>query len=71
MVILRPAYGRKYKTKKEMLDDWDGGKDFKILGGPYCSIRDLKSLLDDFRLIEIQYGIETKYSYFIEGDYNV
>jgi hypothetical protein len=38
---LVPAYGRKYATEEAMLKDWKDGLDFKILGGPYCSIRDL------------------------------
>ena len=37
-----PAYGRKYNHLIDMQKDWDDGKDFKIEGGPYCSIRDIK-----------------------------
>ena len=43
-VILLPAYGRRYKSNYEALADWHDGKDFKILGGPYCSIRDFEDL---------------------------
>ena len=43
-VVLLPAYGRKYKTKHEAIADWKSGKDFKIVDGPYCSIRDLEKL---------------------------
>lgn len=39
-MVLVPAYGRKYKTENHCLEDWYAGKDFKIEGGPYCSIRD-------------------------------
>lgn len=38
---LIPAYGRTYSDPKVMMQDWEDGKDFKIVGGPYCSIRDL------------------------------
>jgi hypothetical protein len=43
-VTLIPAYGRKYKNKEAAVVDWKAGKDFKIINGPYCSIRDLKHL---------------------------
>lgn len=28
MIILTPAYGRDYKSKKAVLDDWNSDKDF-------------------------------------------
>ena len=40
---LTPAYGRDYKTKKEVIKDFRAGKDFKFNhfnGSVYCSIRD-------------------------------
>ena len=43
-VTLIPAYGRKYNNRAEALKDWHGGLDFKIAGGPYCSIRDIERL---------------------------
>lgn len=39
-LILLPAYGRSYENQVACLQDWEGGKDFKILDGPYCSVRD-------------------------------
>ena len=45
-IILQAAYGRRYKDQQQVLDDWLAGKDFKILGGPYCSIRDEQKLRD-------------------------
>ena len=39
-----PAYGRVYKTEKDLLNDWFDGKDFKMEGGAYFSIRDFASL---------------------------
>ena len=44
IIYLIPAYGRSYNSKESMLKDWEAGKDFKILNGPYCSIRDSQSL---------------------------
>lgn len=41
---LLPAYGRVYGNAEEALEAWRSGKDFKIVGGNYCSIRD-KGLL--------------------------
>ena len=43
-VVLVPAYGRKYLTTQAAHEDWKAGKDFKIVNGPYCSIRDLKHM---------------------------
>lgn len=37
---LIPAYGRDYKNKKALEEDWFGGKDFKTAFGQYCSVRD-------------------------------
>ena len=45
-LILVGAYGRVYKTKKAAITDWEAGKDFKIQGGPYCSIRDITVIAD-------------------------
>lgn len=44
MIVLLPAYGRQYKTLDEAEADWIDGKDFRILSGPYCSIRDMPAL---------------------------
>lgn len=44
MIRLIGAYGRVYKDGAEAKIDWEAGVDFKIQGGPYCSIRDLKAL---------------------------
>lgn len=41
-----PAYGRRYNTEQEVKDDWNAGKDFKIIGGPYISNRDKINPLD-------------------------
>jgi hypothetical protein len=55
-VILIGAYGRDYFSENLVLDDWQGGKDFKIVGGPYCSVRDIEQLRAVGR-VYIRYGI--------------
>jgi len=62
-IFLTPAYGRKYNSKVSMLKDWEGGLDFKIYTGPYTSIRDKESLLEDFDRVYIMYGNELQYIY--------
>lgn len=48
------AYGRDYADAQAALADWEGGKDFKILRGPYFSKRDLHGLyLDGYDKIVI------------------
>ena len=39
-----PAYGRKYKTADDAIAAWEAGKDFKVVRGPYCSIRDIDKM---------------------------
>jgi len=48
VVYLIPAYGRTYPDNLHMRKDWDNGKDFRISGGPYCSIRDLPKMRKDW-----------------------
>ena len=40
-ITLIGAYGRDYKSKKALIEDWEAGKDFQIYGGPYCSCKDI------------------------------
>ena len=49
-----PAYGRRYETETEFVNDWEVGKDFRIFRGPYCSIRDIDLLGRDY---DVVYGI--------------
>lgn len=56
MIILVPAYGRKYETLEEVKKDFYEGKDFRIFDGPYCSERDAKSMLSEYGAINIYYG---------------
>ena len=46
-LFLRPAYGRNYQTQNSAVKDWNAGKDFKIMHGPYCSIRDVPVMKRD------------------------
>ena len=50
--IGKPAYGRKYETKEEVLNDWNAGKDFYSAFG-YFSIRDVEHI---YKPIVLQYG---------------
>ncbi len=57
-ITLIPAYGRDYKSKKALMDDFDGDKDFIIqdffnkYDGKPCNKSDLKR--DDYNVAEIQ-----------------
>jgi hypothetical protein len=39
----------------ETIQKWNSGKDFKITGGPYCSIRDIEQLKRDFDIIVLKW----------------
>lgn len=41
-VVAHGAYGR-----DTVEQDWTDGKDFRIVGGPYFSIRDIRAMKDD------------------------
>ena len=43
-LMIMPAYGRQYKTTEEAKADWNAGKDFKVVCGPYLSIRNIEHL---------------------------
>jgi len=43
-LMIMPAYGRQYKTSEEAKADWYAGKDFKVVCGPYLSIRNIEHL---------------------------
>jgi hypothetical protein len=45
-MTLTPAYGRDYKSKKQVWSDWEAGKDFVVAdlfsgGGKYCNKADV------------------------------
>lgn len=49
-LVCVPAYGRDYKSKKELQVDWEAGKDFRVENimskwdGKYFSVRDTEEL---------------------------
>lgn len=50
VVELKAAYGRFYNTEKEVLQDWNEGKDFQdIMTGQYCSIRDISYMVREMK----------------------
>jgi hypothetical protein len=63
MITLTAAYGRKYTTEAEAMAAWKSGLDFKILNGPYCSIRDIDMIKAQFGHIVIRYGNWGDYRY--------
>jgi hypothetical protein len=41
MIPIKPAYGRDYAKKSEVLQDWNAGKDFLVIGcGAYLNKED-------------------------------
>ena len=56
ILILLPAYGRKYETQGDCFEAWQSGVDFKIEGGPYCSIRDIDLIRKNYSVISIRFG---------------
>ena len=43
-INLTPAYGRDYTSEEAVINDFYGGRDFRLntpLGSTYCSIRDI------------------------------
>lgn len=48
-LTLIPAYGRDYKTQKEVISDWKAGKDFIVANlfspwdGKLCNLQDIKN----------------------------
>lgn len=58
MLFIIPAYGRRYQTEEALRKDWEDGKDFKILNGPYLSIRDQDQI--DGEIYAVSWGISLK-----------
>ena len=38
-----------------VIEHWNNGGDFKIVGGPYCSKRDIESMKKDFDIISLKW----------------
>lgn len=69
--VLLPAYGRKYKSVADTVADWEAGKDFKIYGRGYCSIRDFEAMKKDVdRIVFIVHCSQTdkimRFNYWID-----
>lgn len=55
---LFPAYGRTYETEAAALKDWNDGKDWIIWRGPYCSIRDVKTMrANGYTHVHLMYNV--------------
>lgn len=65
MIIIVPAYGRDYKSKKALVADLNAGKDFIIVGSTYLEaerdpstsrrpLRDTYANLQDFNEMEVE-----------------
>lgn len=55
-LTLISAYGRTYHTREQALQAWEDGKDFQIVNGPYCSIRDFEAMKRQAVMIILRYG---------------
>ena len=55
-IVIVAAYGRRYSTKEQALAAWESGKDFLIVNGPYCSIRDIERMTDESSSVHIMFG---------------
>ena len=59
MTTLTPAYNRDYKSKKDVLNDFDNNKDFIIndmfspYNGKYCNKSDIKNT---YKSVKIRYN---------------
>lgn len=60
VLVAHGAYDRDVK-----LSDWQAGKDFKIVGGPYFSIRDVAQL-KDYGTTEIHFMNNCGFVEFVE-----
>jgi len=62
-MIIKPAYDLSYNSLAECLAAWNCGKDFKLVNGPYCSIRDLEYMQANFETVEIYWFNKIKKAY--------
>ena len=69
IITALPAYGRDYKSKAKLLEDWDAGKDFintsPFIRGTYFSKRDMAAMLKDgIKAINFRYNKQLKSMYY-------
>ena len=62
MILIVGAYGRKYISLDEAKADWEAGKDFRIVRGPYCSIRDTELFKSIGHAVVLKAGINFEFS---------
>lgn len=62
MILIVGAYGRKYISLDEAKADWEAGKDFRIVRGPYCSIRDTELFKSMGHAVVLKAGINFEFS---------
>ena len=62
MILIVGAYGRKYQSLDEAKADWEAGKDFRIVRGPYCSIRDTELFKSMGHAVVLKDGINFELS---------
>ena len=62
MILIVGAYGRKYISLDEAKADWEAGKDFRIVRGPYCSIRDTELFKSMGHAVGLKAGINFELS---------
>lgn len=62
MILIVGAYGRKYISLDEAKADWEAGKDFRIVHGPYCSIRDTELFKSMGHAVVLKAGINFELS---------
>lgn len=57
MIIVGPAYGRKYSDVDQILADWKANKDFRIEGnGPYMNKSDWKKYGNPLDYVSYMHG---------------
>jgi hypothetical protein len=61
-ITLIGAYGQFYRTMDIMLKAWYAGKDFKIVNGPYCSIRDIDYMVQRHDKVELRADNGTRFT---------
>ena len=47
-LVATPAYGRILSSEQMAKNAWEWGQDFKIVDGPYFSVRDLERIKKDY-----------------------
>ena len=65
MILIVGAYGRKYDTLDAAKIDWEAGKDFRIVRGPYCSIRDTEMFKSMGHAVVLRAGPNLELSEFV------